>query len=129
MGNKTENGLKQTVENLIKAGTTYDLKQLESIYHQNLKVIMIDEKGQKILSNKESFKALFQTKLKNGDAPLNDWAEFNHIEQTENKGLVIVTRKVNLTGVEKEIVLSIDLIWEENRWQVTREVIFTQRKN
>ncbi|SHJ17323.1 hypothetical protein SAMN04488508_10674 [Aquimarina spongiae] len=126
MENKTDQGLKETVENLIKAGTTFDLKQLELIYHENLKVIMIDKTSQKVISNKESFKTLFQTKLKNKEEPLNDWAEFHHIEQTENKGLVILTRRVNLTGIEKEIILSIDLVWESKRWQVLREIIYAK---
>jgi len=126
MNNKTITDLKKTIESLIKAGTTFDLERLERTYHDNLKVIMIDENGQKMISDKESFKSLFRTKLENGDEPLNDWAEFNHIEQTKDKGLIIVTRKVNLTGVEKEIVLSIDLVWENDRWQVIREVIFTR---
>lgn len=123
---KSEDGLKKTIQNLIKAGTTFDLEQLELIYHNNLQVIMIDKNGQKMISDKEMFKNLFKTKLKNGDAPLNTWAEFNHVELDVNKGHIIVTRKVNLTGQEQKIILSIDLIWEDNRWQVTREVIFAQ---
>lgn len=126
---KHEEGLKQTIQNLIEVATTFDIEQLELIYHKNLQVIMIDQNGQKMISDKEAFKNLFETKLKNGDAPLNTWAEFNHIETDGDKGHVIVTRKVNLTGKEQKIVLSIDLVWEDNRWQVTREVIVTQPEN
>ncbi len=126
MKKQSEMGLKKTVENLIKAGTTFDVEQLELIYHRELKVIMMDNKGQIMISNKETFKNLFQVKKENGDSPLNDWAEFHHIETNENNGHVIVTRKVNLTGIEQKIILSIDLIWEENRWQVIREVILSK---
>lgn len=126
MKKKSEQQIKETIENLIQAGTRYDINQLELIYHKSLQVIMINETGDKMISNKQDFKDLFQSKLNNGDAPLNTWALFNHIDVQENKGHVIITRKVNLTGKEQKLILSIDLIKEENRWQVTREIIVTQ---
>ncbi len=117
---------KATIESLIGAGTTFDINQLELIYHNDLQVIMIDEEGQKMIADKATFKNLFETKKKNGDPPLNTWAEYNHIEATADKAHVIVTRKVNLTGEERKLTLSIDLVKEANRWQVIREVIFSQ---
>ncbi len=79
-----------------------------------------------MIADKEAFKDLFKSKKEQGAPPLNTWAEFNHIEVIQDKGHVIVTRKVNLTGEERKLVLSIDLVWEANRWQVVREVIFSQ---
>lgn len=124
MRNQSE--LKKTIEDLIKAGTTFDVEQLELIYHKELQVIMIDVGGQKMISNKESFKELFSMKRKNGEPPLNTWAEFYHIQVNDNSGHVIVNRKVNLTGEEQNLTLSIDLVWEADRWQVIREVIVAQ---
>lgn len=115
--------VKQTIKQLIEAGTTFDIATLDLIYHKDLKVIMIAQDGEKTLSDKEAFKSLFQQKLKNGDIPLNTWAKFHHIETHKHKALVIVSRKVNLIGIEQKLMLSIDLVYEENRWQVTREVI------
>ncbi|WP_299253583.1 hypothetical protein [uncultured Aquimarina sp.] len=126
MTQQSKIGIKETMDSLIKTATNFDLDKLESIYHNDMKIIMIDANGQKMISNKQMFKDLFQSKRDNGDVPLNTWAEFNHIEHNGNKGHVILKRKVNLTGVEQKIALSIDLIWEENRWQVIREVIFTE---
>ena len=37
---------------------------------------------------------------------------------------VIISRKNNLSGRDQILLLSIDLIFEDNRWQVIREVIF-----
>ncbi|MGK0414433.1 MAG: sucrose-6-phosphate hydrolase SacC (GH32 family) [Polaribacter sp.] len=122
---QTEIVLKQTIENLIQVATNFDIEHLKLIYHDNMQVIMINKDGQKMISDKEAFVNLFQTKKNDGETSLNTWAEFNHIEVHENKGHVIVTRKINLTGEEQKITLSIDLIWEDKRWQVTREVIFT----
>ncbi|WP_109299134.1 hypothetical protein [Aquimarina sp. AU474] len=121
--NLSEIGLKQTIENLIEAGTSFDVEQLDRIYHEDLQVIMIDDQEQKTITDKKSFKELFSSKKENGDPPLNTWRKFNHIEVNNNLGHVIVMRRVNLTGQERKLILSIDLIWSENRWQVTREVI------
>ena len=120
---KTVEGLKLTINDLIKAGTSFDINVLDVIYHKDLKIIMLSNKSDKIIADKEAFKNVFKEKLKNGDESLNTWANFIHLAVDDNKGHVIVTRKVNLTGVEKEMVVNIDLIWENNKWQVIREVI------
>lgn len=124
MENIYTKNVKNTIDALIKAGTNFDINQLELIYHDNLKVLMIQDSGDIMTSNKEEFKKLFQQKLENNDAPLNTWAKFNLIEADKHKAHVIVTRKVKLMQEEQELVLSIDLVFEENRWQVTREVIY-----
>lgn len=118
--------IKETIEQLIKAGTTFDVEKLENIYHKELEVIMIDEKGETMFADKEAFKSLFQTKQDNAEAPLNNWAVFHHIKANNRSGHVLISRKVKLTDEERKLVLSIDLIHENNRWQVTREVIFSQ---
>jgi len=126
MKNQSEKTLKQAIENLIKAGTSFDLEQLELIYHNNLKVFMVGRNGINPIFDKQAIKNLFQSKRENGDAHLNNWVEYNHIEANGDFGHVIVTRKINLTGIEQRLVLSLDLVWEENRWQVIREVTVNQ---
>lgn len=121
---KTDSGVKATIVQLIEVATQYDTATLDLIYHENLKVIMLDQKDQKSELNKKDFKNIFDTKRKNGDLPLNTWVKFHHIACEGLWGHAILSRKVNLTGSEQEIKLNIDLIWEENRWQVIREVIF-----
>lgn len=122
---QSENTLKQAIEN-VKAGTTFDIEQLEYVYHEDLKVIMVGQNGLSGILNKESVKKMFQAKRDNGDSPLNDWAEFNHIQANGNSGHVIVTRKVNLTGIEQRLIFSIDLVKNGNGWLVTREVVVAQ---
>ncbi len=126
---QSEKSLKQAIESLIKAGTVFDTEQLELIYHENLKVFMVDDKGQSAMLDKKTVKSMFQSKRENGDTPLNNWVEFSHIEVDGDLGHAIVIRKVDLTGVEQKFVFSIELIWEENRWQVTREVAVVQQEN
>jgi len=118
--------LKQAIENVIKAGTTFDIEQLEQVYHKNLEVIMIGQNGLNGILDKQSVKGMFQAKKDNGDSPLNDWAEFNHIQANGDLGHVILTRKVNLTGAEQRFVFSIDLVKNGDGWLVTREVVVAQ---
>ena len=120
---QNKEGLMETIESLIKAGTSFDIAALDQIYHNDLQIIMINNKKDKMIADKQAFKNLFKEKLDNGDAPLNTWASYIHTEVNKDHGHIIVLRRVNLTGVEKEIIINIDLIWEDERWQVIREVI------
>ncbi|WP_298419249.1 hypothetical protein [uncultured Kordia sp.] len=125
MTTKTTTGLQKTIETLIKAGTSFDLEKLNKLYHNDLQVIMIDTEKQKMLATKTEFIQLFEAKKANNEQDLNTWAAIHHVHVKENTGLVILDRKVNLTGTESLINLNIDFVWEDNRWQVTREVILT----
>lgn len=124
--NKYTEQIKSTIKELIKAGTTFNVEKLEEIYHNELEIIMIDENGHTMLANKSMFKNIFQAKKNNGDSPLNTWAKFNLILGDSQKGLVVISRKVNLTGEERKLTLNIDLVKKNNNWQVIREVIFSQ---
>ncbi len=118
--------VKQTILDLIQAGTTFDIAALDRIYHNDMQVVSIDLEGNLNIANKDAFKGLFEMKLKAGDPPLQTWAEFNHIEVKDHTAHVLISRKVNLTGEDQFLVLSIDLVYESDRWQVTREVIFAR---
>ena len=120
---KNEKDLKLTVENLITAGTTYDMEQLDVIYHNDLQLIMLDPSGQKMVAGKNEIKHMFQMKLDNNEPHLNTWANFHHVEVKGDTGHVLISRKIKMMQEEQDLTLSIDLIWEENRWQVNREVI------
>lgn len=126
---QSEKSLKQAVERLIDAGTSYDTEQLELIYHNDLKVFMVDHNGQSTVLDKNTVKSMFQSKKENGDAPLNNWVEFSYLDVNGDAGHTILIRKVNLTGVEQRFVFSIDLVWKDDRWQVIREVAVVQPEN
>lgn len=118
--------VKDAIQKLIQAGTTFDVDALERIYHNSLQVITIDLEDNVSIADKAAFKGLFETKRKAGSALLNTWAKFDHIELNDEKAHVLISRKVNLANEDQYLVLSIDLVFEDNRWQVTREVIFAR---
>lgn len=126
---QSEKSLKQVAEKMIKAGTTFDIEQLDLIYHKNLKIFLVDTNGQSNILDKNSIITMLQSKRDNGDAHLNNWVEFSNIDVNGDLGHIIVIRKVNLTGIDQKFVFSLELVWEDNRWQVTREVGVMQPEN
>lgn len=118
--------IRETIEALIQAGTTSNLSGLETIYHDTMKIHMIDTDGNLMQSDKPGFIAMLQEMVDSNDGAANTWAEYNSIEANGDNGHVLITRKVNLGGDNRILVLSIDLLFEDNRWQVTREVIFAR---
>ncbi len=116
--------IKQVIDDLIQTATSYDINKLDRIYHENLNVIMVDVDDNLNTANKETFKNIFKSKKEAGDPPMNTWAKYHHIEMNDNGAHVLLSRKNNLSGIEQILFLSIDLIFEDNRWQVIREVIF-----
>lgn len=122
--NDNVHAVRKTIDALIAAGTSFDVDQLELIYHKDLRVMMVDSQGGLNEANKEAFKGLFQSKRDNGDPPLNTWADYHHVSVDGDKGHVLLSRIVKLMEAEQKITLSIDLTFDDGRWQVTREIIF-----
>ena len=118
--------IKESLNALITAGTTFDIDALEKIYHDDLQVTMIDVEGNVNNADKSAFKGIFEAKKKEGAAPLNTWSKLHQISVEGDKAHVLLSRKVSLGDAEQDITLSID--WQKNdeTWQVMREVIFIQ---
>lgn len=123
---KTTDGVRQAINELIEAGTTFDVQTLDRIYHADLTVLMIDQSGNVNKANKAEFKGLFEAKKAASEPPLNTWAKFNNVEVAGNSAHVLITRKVKLGETDQKLVLSIDLVFQDGRWQVRREVIFAR---
>ncbi len=121
---KNEAGVKKVIDDLIQTATNFDIKKLDHIYHDNLSVIMIDTDDDLNIADKETFKRIFKSKKEAGDPPMNTWARYHKIDVNNNKAHVLISRKNNLSGIDQILLLSIDLIFEDNCWQVIREVIF-----
>ncbi|MBT8154669.1 nuclear transport factor 2 family protein [Epibacterium ulvae] len=119
-----EADVRQAIDDLIQTATTYDVATLDRIYHDDLHVVMIDHEHNLNTANKEAFKGLFASKRDAGDQPMNTWAKFHSIDVNGDKAHVLLSRKNDLSGVNMDLTLSIDLTFQDARWQVLREVIF-----
>lgn len=118
--------VRRTIERLIDHGSAYDIEQLERIYHEGLKVFMIDENGDVSMSGKAENMEMFRAKRAAAAAPLDRWAKFGHVEANGETGFVIVTRMMELRGSPEKFILAIRLVREDERWQVTHETVFVR---
>jgi ketosteroid isomerase-like protein len=116
--------VKFAIDELIQTATNYDVDVLERIYHDDLEVIMIDTDDNVSTANKAAFKGLFQKKKEDGESPMNTWAKYHRVDVQGDKANVLLSRKNDLSGQNMILILSIDLTFEDERWQVLREVIF-----
>lgn len=121
---KRDADVRQAIDDLIQTATTYDVETLDRIYHDELHVVMIDHEHNLNTADKEAFKGLFASKRDAGDPPMNTWAKFHSIDVDGDTAHVLLSRKNDLSGVNMDLTLSIDLVFQSERWQVLREVIF-----
>lgn len=125
----THNAVKDvraTIEALIEAGVTANVDGLDRIYHPDMKIFMIDPAGELNRHDKTSFMAMLKASIEGTNPNDHRWAQFHSVETDGNLGHVAITRKVPIGGHNMILNLSIDLIFDDNRWQVIREVIFAR---
>ncbi|WP_282095305.1 hypothetical protein [Epibacterium ulvae] len=120
----TVEAIRNTMDALIQAGSNFDIDALDRLYHTDMQIQMIDMEGNLNKADKQGFMAMFKGMAESAAGPMNTWAQFNDITADGNNGHVLITRKNELGGAPSLLVLSIDLAFEDNRWQVMREVIF-----
>lgn len=117
--------VRETIERLINAGTTSDLSALKNIYHDSMRIYMIDTDHNLMQHDKPAFIAMMKDMADSSSKP-NKWAKYNSITADGDHGHVLITRKVAFGDDDRILVLSIDLLFEDDCWQVTREVIFNR---
>ncbi|MGZ2259020.1 hypothetical protein [Roseobacter sp. A03A-229] len=84
---------------------------------------MIDTEGGLAQTDKPTLITMMQQMVEAGAGADNAWARYNVVESNAAEGHVLITRKVTLDGDNEILELSIDLVHEDDRWQVIREVI------
>lgn len=123
---KAETEVKQKIQELIENGSNYNVATLNKVYHNEFKIIMIDETGDVSTMNKKETLDMFRSMRDSNADPLSTEAEFNFIEVSGTSGQVLVTRKMQIRHRPEKSVFSIQLIHEDGKWQVIRETAFVQ---
>ena len=93
---KAETEVKQKIQELIKNGSNYNVDTLNKVYHDEFKIIIIDENGDVSTMNKKKTLDLFRSMRESNANPLSTEAEFNYVEASGTTGQVLVTRKMQL---------------------------------
>ena len=110
----------------MKPSLDNDTTILEEIYHDDMQVIMLDPGDDVSLAGKTEFQEMVRSALEANNGTIGTWAKFHHVSVDGNKAHVLISRQNELTGPDMQITLGIDLVREQNRWQITREVIVTR---
>lgn len=126
MTNLTTDSVRAAIEGLMQAGVTGDLSGLDRIYHNDMEIIFVAPNGEANIMDKTAFLQMMEDAVRDTNPEDHRWAKFHSITADGNRGHVAISRKVPLGGDNMILNLSIDLLHEDNRWQVTREVIFSR---
>lgn len=116
--------VKTELDKLIKSATNADFDILDKMYHTGMSIYMFGPDKNLHVSDKPAFIEHVK-KSADGAKPPSDWAKYHLVEADEARGHVLISRKVDLTGTLQIVTLSIDFVFEDGRWQIIREVIFT----
>ncbi|WP_434054708.1 MAG: hypothetical protein RDA78_07510 [Roseibium sp.] len=118
--------VRAVIQRLIENVADNNTGILEEIYHADMQVIMLDPQDGVSVSGKEEFKKMIRAALDANNGSIGTWARFHHVSVDGNKAHVLISRQNELTGPDMQITLGIDLVREQNRWRITREVIVTR---
>ncbi len=124
MTEKTQAALRNTIEELMDAGVKADLPRLQNIYHDGLKIMFLSIDGQLMEVDKHGCLGMLAQTFEGKDPSLYMWSKFHTVTVSGDRGHVLISRKLPIGGPLMMIDLSIDLVFEDDRWQVMREVNF-----
>lgn len=124
--NRDVNSVRKTIDSYIENASHFQVDELERIYHNDLRIIEINENGNVESLSRADAISFFKSKQTEAAKPLSTDAEFNYVEVTGTEGHVVVTRKMKPKDKLSKSVVSISLIWEDDRWQIIRQTAFVQ---
>lgn len=126
MPEKTTDALHAKVQDLMKYGTSANMKELDKIYHEDIVVMDLSIDGRLVTLQKQGFMAMLAEAFKDKIPEEHMWSKIHSLTVQGDRGHVLISRKIPVGGPKMHIELSIDFIFEDGRWQVTREVNFSR---
>ncbi len=126
MTGNTEQALHDKVQDLMKYGTSANMEELDRIYHDDIVVMDLGIDGRLVTLEKAAFMAMLKDAFKDKIPEDHMWARIHSLTVNGDRGHVLISRKIPVGGPKMQIDLSIDFVFEDGRWQVTREVNFSR---
>lgn len=118
-----ETAVKQTVLDVIKHGSVYDVDSLDKLYSDNMHIVRVTSDGRTNVLGKRDVLNFFQSMRSAGAEPLCAEAQFNHIEAGKDIAHVVVTRNMKLFGKKEKSVYSLCLAKDASGWKVVKETV------
>ncbi|UYV38400.1 hypothetical protein N4R57_04755 [Rhodobacteraceae bacterium D3-12] len=126
MTEKTKEALHSKVQDLMKYGTSANMEELDKIYHNDIVVMDLSIDGRLVTLEKQGFMAMIKESFKDKIPEDYMWSKIHSLTVNGERGHVLISRKIPVGGPKMLIDLSIDFVFEDGRWQVTREVNFSR---
>lgn len=126
MSERTEAALRARIDELMKAGVSADMEMLDTIYHDDIVVMDLNIDGRLTTLRKKDLMALLAQTFKDKNPDDHMWSRIHSLTVSGDRGHVLISRKIPVGGPNMMIDLSIDFVFEDGRWQVTREVNFSR---
>lgn len=123
---RTEASLRTRIDELMKAGVSANLPELQDIYHRDLQILMLDITGQLISMDKTACLNMLEQTFRDKNPEDHLWSKIHAVSVSDDAGHVLVSRKIPMGGPNMMVDLSIDFVFEDGRWQVMREVNFAR---
>lgn len=115
--------VRDVIEGLIQEVSQNNVAHLDDVYHDDLQVIMLTPEDEVDVLNKEAMKGVVKQALEDNKGSVGTWVKFHDIRVADDTAHVLLSRKNELAGPDRQLTLGIDLKHEANRWQIVREVI------
>jgi len=126
MTDKSEQALRATLQDLMEYGTSANMEELDKIYHKDIVVMDLNIDGRLVTLRKQDFMAMLKEAFKDKIPEEHMWSKIHSLTVDGDRGHVLISRKIPVGGPKMHIELSIDFIFEDGRWQVTREINFSR---
>ncbi|SDQ31962.1 nuclear transport factor 2 family protein [Pseudovibrio sp. Tun.PSC04-5.I4] len=126
MTEKMTDALRARVQDLMKYGTSANMEELDTIYHEDIVVMDLSIEGRLFTLQKQDLMAMLKEVFKDKIPEEHMWSKIHSLTVNGDRGHVLISRKIPLDGTKMHIELSIDFVFEDGRWQVIREVNFSR---
>lgn len=117
--------VKATLDALIGDVSGHAFETLDRTYHRDMQTYLMVEGGAVMQNDKPAFMEHVRQAM-GKEVDHDPWTEYHLIEANETQGHILISRKNNVTNRKQLVSLSIDFVFEDDRWQITREVIMTR---
>lgn len=117
--------VKSTLDGLINNVSGHSFEVLDRVYHRDMRTYLLVGGSPLMQNDKQGFMAYVKENM--GKATDQDpWAQYHLVEADDTRGHILISRRNNVTGRRQLMTLSIDFVLEDDRWQISREVIMSR---
>lgn len=118
--------VEQLIRSIIERGSTYDVAALERLYADDLQVVRVGADGAIRVANKEETLRFFRTMRESGSPTLSQMARIRVTEVGQGRAHAVVVREMQMDGMPRRLVFSVDCVHDGTAWRVRREVAVAQ---